>query len=142
MGPWILISRKMWAESLPLMTASLGKEENTSDFLFSLLYLLSTYYVPSSILVTGGHSGEQKGADQFCPVGASVPLRGGLGLPTAGGCVGIWLQGLVFSCAFAGENGALLGMWAVQIVEGLKAPGVWMSLNKCEGFGGSLSRRG
>lgn len=34
---WILISRKMWAESLPLMAASLRREENKSDFLDSLL---------------------------------------------------------------------------------------------------------
>lgn len=35
-GLWILISRKVWAESLPLMAASLRKEENMPDFLFSL----------------------------------------------------------------------------------------------------------
>lgn len=37
LGLWILISRKMWAESLPLMAASLWREENKSDVLDSLL---------------------------------------------------------------------------------------------------------
>lgn len=54
-GLWILISRKVWAESLPLMAASPRREENKSDFLLSLslLYLLSTYYGPSPDVVTG-----------------------------------------------------------------------------------------
>lgn len=37
LGLWILISRKMWAESLPLMAASLWREEKKSDVLDSLL---------------------------------------------------------------------------------------------------------
>lgn len=78
MGLWILISRKTWTASLLLMAASLRRKENKSDFplSLSLLYLLSTYYVPRPVLVTGGHHSEQKGTDKICPLGASVSWEG------------------------------------------------------------------
>lgn len=74
MGLWILISGEMWAEPLPLTAAGIRKEANKPDFLISisLLCLLSTYCVPSPVLVTGGHCSEQRGTDNvslefLCP---------------------------------------------------------------------------
>lgn len=92
-GLWILMFRKMWAESSPLVAASV--REKTILISVSLLYLLSTYYVPTPVLVTGRHCSEQKGIDKICPLGASVPMGGAWGHPCARCHAGMWPQGWV-----------------------------------------------
>ena len=107
-GLWMLISRKMWAQSLPLMAASLRKEENKADSLFSLscIYEAPTMCQPLLWLLgdTAVNNREQI-------TSAPVPLGwGAQGLLWARCCVGTWMQGLAFSCALGRETGTLLGV--------------------------------
>ena len=82
-GLWILISRKMWAESLPLMAASLRREENKSDFLDSLL----SFGFDNHLLCAKPRSGRWRGVavnrgEQMKAQSICAPRRG-LGHPPA-----------------------------------------------------------
>ena len=144
-GLWILISRKMWAKSLPFMAASLQREENKSNFLDSLLSFVFDKHLLCAKPRSGRwrdvavNRGEKTKAWSIC-----VPRRG-LGHPPCQvpRCGHVVIGPAFLVRAQRGEPGCVWHLWGrVQIMEAFGSTRRLGSLGASAGsFRGFLSRR-